>query len=84
MEKEGSVFVQALQRMVKHVEMRTSDIAERADAMLALLSCARAEVLWWFQHWGEVRHRSPPLNLLSTGTQWSMPRGMVRSNRSLP
>lgn len=46
---------QALQRMVSHMEMRPPDFADRAEAMLAVLSCACAEVVWWFQHWGEVR-----------------------------
>lgn len=34
---------------------RPSEMADRAEAVLAVLSCARAEVIWWFQHWEEVR-----------------------------
>lgn len=36
----------------------SAEMADRAEAVLAVLSCACAEVLWWFQHWEEVRHFS--------------------------
>ena len=44
--------LQELCRMVTVMGQR--QMADRAEAVLAVLSSARAEVLWWFQHWEEV------------------------------
>ena len=38
--------------------MGQRQMADRAEAVLAVLSSARAEVLWWFQHWEEVTYYS--------------------------
>ncbi|BDA47654.1 probable Nck-associated protein 1 at N-terminal half [Coccomyxa sp. Obi] len=64
--KRRVLLTNALQRMVTLMGQRPSEMADRAEPMLAVLSCARAEVLWWFQHWEEMVPRSGVQSLLSS------------------
>ena len=49
---------QVLERATLHHAAHADDLPDSVDALLAVLACARAEVLWWFRHWGEVHWRS--------------------------
>ncbi len=42
-------------------------LAARAEGVLAALAYARAELLWWFRHWGAVLARPVPRLLLGGG-----------------
>ncbi len=44
-----------LERSALHHAAHAEELPDSLDALLAALACARAEVLWWFRHWGEVR-----------------------------
>ena len=55
---------QALERMTASLSPHAAQLPGSVDAVLAALSCARAEVLWWFQHWEEA---SPPCVLCAMG-----------------
>lgn len=46
--------LQALQRLLTHARAEQCNLVSMCNAMLAGLSCASSEVLWWFQHWKEV------------------------------
>ena len=51
---------QALKQMTLHYTVHATELLDNVDAVLAALSCARAEVLWWFQHLEEA---SCPMSL---------------------
>ena len=48
------MWQQVLERAALHHAEHALDLIDSVDALLAGMACARAEVLWWFRHWGEV------------------------------